>query len=133
MTDLQEAELEIIYHSKRQKFPAELKVLQKGKSIKKTSHVYKLNPFLQNGILKVGGRLSHAAMPEANKYPSILPKYLKVTELIIEDIHKTIGHCGHNHVLSYLWQKYWVPNAHSFIRRILSKCVVCHRLLGTVG
>lgn len=100
MTDLQEAELEIICHCQRQKFADEFRALQEGNSIKKTSHLYKLNPFLQNGIPKVGGRLSHVAMLEESKHLSILTKNLKVTELIIEAIHQKIGNCGLNHVFS---------------------------------
>lgn len=71
VTDLQEAELEIVHHCQKRKFPDEIGALQKGKDIKKTSHIYKLNPFLQDGILKVGGRLK---MLKEGKHPTILTK-----------------------------------------------------------
>lgn len=71
-------------------------------------------------------------MPDNTKHPSSLPKDLR-TELIIDAIHKQLGHSGRNYVLSQLRQKYWVPNAHSAIRKVLSKCVVCRRIHGVRG
>lgn len=35
--------------------------------------IYKLDPILQNGNLRVGGKLSKLAMPEETKHPTILP------------------------------------------------------------
>lgn len=94
--------------------------LQKGKDIKEISHIYKLNPFLQDCTLKDGGRLNHLATLKEGKHPTMITKDLIGTRLIIEAIHKKIGHSGRNHVLSSLHQRYWALNAHSAIRRVLS-------------
>lgn len=75
--DLKEAELEIIRHCQRKKFQEEINSLQKGEPVKRSSHIYKLNPVLQDGILRVGGRLNRAAMPEESKHPAILAKDLR--------------------------------------------------------
>ncbi|KAK2919176.1 hypothetical protein Q8A73_003547 [Channa argus] len=53
--------------------------------------------------------------------------------LILQDIHERIGHGGRNHVLSTLRQRYWIPNAISAIRKILSSCRTCRRLHGATG
>ncbi|KAL4008773.1 hypothetical protein ACER0C_002625 [Sarotherodon galilaeus] len=131
--DLKEAELEIISHCQRQKFQEEITALQKGEPVKRSSHIYKLNPLLQDGILRVGGRLSRSALPEEFKHPVILDKSLRVSELILQEIHKEVGHSGRNHVLSKLRQRFWIPGANSAIRKVLSKCTVCRRLHGIVG
>ncbi|MBN3311325.1 ZN675 protein, partial [Amia calva] len=83
---------------------------------------------LQDGVLRVGGRLSRAAMPEESKHPAILSKDFHVTELILREIHQDVGHNGHNHMLFKLRQNYWIPGANSAIGRVLVKCVVCRRL-----
>lgn len=70
--DLKEAELEIIRHCQSKKFQEEINSLQKGEPVKRSSLIYKLNPSLQDGILRVGGRLNRAAMPEESKHPAIL-------------------------------------------------------------
>ena len=102
-------------------------------NIKRSSHIYKLNPVLQDGILRVGDRLNRAAMPEESKHPAILAKDLWVSELILQEVHKEGGHSGRNHVLSKLRLKYWIPNVSAAIRRVLSKCLVCRRLHGDTG
>ncbi len=72
-------------------------------------------------------------MPEEVKHPVILAKDLHISDLILRQIHHDIGHCGRNYMLEKLRQRYWIPGASCAIRRILSKCVVCRRLHGTVG
>ncbi|KAI3369223.1 hypothetical protein L3Q82_007506 [Scortum barcoo] len=67
--ELKEAELEIMRHCQRRTFGEEISALQNNEPVKKTSHIYKLNPLLQDGILRVGGRLSRTAMPEESKHP----------------------------------------------------------------
>lgn len=43
--------------------------LSSGKyEVKKDSTIYKLDPILEDGLLKIGGRLSKAAMPEETKH-----------------------------------------------------------------
>lgn len=122
---LSKAEMEIISFCQRKRFPDEFNCLQRGGRVKRTSHIYKLNPVLENGVLRVGGRLSRAAMPEECKHPTILAKDLHISDIILRHIHQKVGHGGRNHMLSSLRQKYWIPGASVAIRRILSKCMVC--------
>lgn len=133
MDDLTEAEEEIIHHCQRKKFQEEISSLQRGDSVKRSSHIYKLNPILEDEVLRVGGRLNRAAMPEESKHPAILAKDLQVSELILQEVHEEVGHSGCNHVLSKLCLKYWFPNASATIRRVLSKCTVCQRLHCVTG
>ena len=50
--------------------------LQKRKkaSIKRNSCIHRLDPFIDNGILRVGGRLKRADLPHETKHPEILPQ-----------------------------------------------------------
>ncbi|KAJ8414191.1 hypothetical protein AAFF_G00050610 [Aldrovandia affinis] len=131
--NLKEAELEIIHFSQRWKFSEEISTLQKGDSVKTSSHIYKLKPILQDGVLRVGGRLSRAAMPEEVKHPAILSKDLHVAELILREIHQSLGHSGRNHMLSKLRLKYWISGANAAIRRVISKCIACRCSYGAAG
>lgn len=96
--------------------------------MKKSSHIFKLSPVLDDGVLRVGGRLGKSAMPEEKKHPVILAKDLHVSDLLLRHIHQAVGHGGRNYMLSELRQRYWIPGASTAIRRILSKCIVCRRL-----
>ncbi|KAK5928662.1 hypothetical protein CgunFtcFv8_013710 [Champsocephalus gunnari] len=131
--DLRKAEKEIICFCQRKRFPDEIKGLQKGEGVKRTSHIYKLNPVLEDGVLRVGGRLSRAAMPEESKHPAILAKDLHISDIILRQVHQDVGHGGRNHMLSSLRQRYWISGASVAIRKTLSKCVVCRRLNGAPG
>ena len=126
---LQKAEAEIIRISQRQRFQEEISTLEKGvHNMKRSSPIYKLDPMLQDGILRVGGRLSKSAMPAESKHPAIVPKDLHITSLILQDIHERIGHCGRNYMLSQLRQKFWIPAANSTVRKYLSSCVICRKI-----
>ncbi len=57
----------------------------------------------------------------------ILPKEHHISKLIIEDVLRRIKHQGRNHVLAELRQKYWIINARTAIRGILSKCIICRK------
>ena len=65
------------------------------KTVKKSSSVYQLDPFLCKGcILRVGGRIRRAGIPETIKHPCIRPKKSHVTELVICHHHQKIAHQG---------------------------------------
>ncbi len=123
--ELDKAELEIIRFSQKKKFPEEFSGLQKGKSVKGHSHIYTLCPLLENGVLRVGGRLSRSSMPAEAKHPIILAKDLHISTLLLMHIHQEVGHGGRNHMLSKLRERYWITGASTAIRRVLSRCIIC--------
>ena len=53
--------------------------------VKKSSSVFSLDPVLIDGVLRVGGRLRHALLPQDAKHQIILPKNHHVTNTIICD------------------------------------------------
>lgn len=131
--DLDRAESAIVRFCQWKRFADEIHSLQKGGSVKRNSHLYKLNPVLEEGILRVGDRLGRAAMPDDAKHPAVLARELHISNLILQSIHQQTGHGGRNHMLSELRQRFWIPGASTAIRRTLSKCVVCRRLNAAPG
>lgn len=131
--NLRQAETDIISHCQQSSFQEEISALRRKDSIKKSSRIFRLNPQLEEGILRVGGRLSRASMPAEAKHPIILPKNHRVADLILQDSHERLGHSGRNHVLSHVRQKYWIIDALSSIRRMLSRCTICRRQHGASG
>ena len=125
---LEKAELAIVKYCQHKTFPEELVSLEKGQPIKTSSHLRKLCPQLQDGVLRVGGRLSKSSMPLNAKHPIIMAKDLHVSELILRHVHEEVGHAGRNHVLSRLRERYWITGVSTAIRRMLSKCIICRRL-----
>lgn len=125
--DMEKAELAIIQFCQRRKFSEEYSCLERSQNVKKSSHLYKLCPRLEDGVLRVGGRLSKAALPLESKHPVILSKDLHIVTLLLRSIHHDVGHNGRNHMLSKLREKYWVTGVSTAIRRVLSKCTICRR------
>jgi len=52
------------------------------------------DPILEDGVLRVGGRLSRAVMPEEMKHPIILAKDFHISDIILKCIHQEVGHGG---------------------------------------
>jgi len=96
---------------------------------KSTSHpLSSLNPFIdQNGILRVGGRLSNADITVDAKYPTLLPKKSQLTKLIISNEHIKLLHAGAQMMMASLSQRYWIVGGRSLIRHYVHKCVRCIR------
>ncbi|KAM8861775.1 uncharacterized protein ACB058_008484 isoform 2-T2 [Synchiropus picturatus] len=132
--DLIKAEVELIRLCQKRKYAEELKVLQDGKDhVKKDSHIFKLDPCLKDGVLRVGGRLCRAAMPLDARHPAILHKDDWIAKLVLRHIHEATGHSGRNYILAKLRQKFWIPKACSAIQRIISECRTCRRLHARAG
>ncbi|XP_028408116.1 uncharacterized protein LOC114530710 [Dendronephthya gigantea] len=107
------------------------KLQKKKKSdIKKISHIYRLDPYLDGEVLRVGGRLDRANLPQEIAHPIILPYKSHVTSLIIRHVHQQLGHAGRNHVIATLRENYWIVKINAAVRRVLSKCVFCRRYHG---
>ncbi|XP_041954033.1 uncharacterized protein LOC121713480 isoform X2 [Alosa sapidissima] len=134
VNDLIMAEKAILSYVQKQSFPDEINMLQEGASnVKKSSSIYKLDPVLDNGILRVGGRLRRTAMPEERKHPAILAKNHHVSTLILRHVHAQTGHGGRNHMLSQVRKTYWITSANSASRKIISHCVTCRKNRGKPG
>lgn len=76
--------------------------MEKGQPIKMSSHLRKLCPQLQDGVLRAGGRFSRSSMPMEVKHPMILAKDLHISELLLGQVYQQVGHGGRNHMLSKL-------------------------------
>lgn len=104
------------------------------KAVKKSSSIYQLDPFLgKDGILRVGGRIRPASIPETIKHPCILPKKRYVTELVICYHHQKVAHQGrgmtHNNIRS---SGFWIIGGRSVVASHISKCVKCRKLRGSL-
>ena len=123
--ELQNAEMEIIKVLQREEFQEEMSVLhsndtQQGsqgcnstKVVKKTSTLYRLDPFLDEiGLRGFGGDLKHADLTTAVKHPVILPKKGHVTDLIISYYQDMVEHQGHGMTLIQIRSAgFWIIGA----------------------
>ena len=97
------------------------------KSFPCTSPVRDLNPYVTDGILRVGGCLENASVSFEVKHPIILPSKHHVTNLIIQNCHRQQGHSGPAHVLAAIRQKFWIVRGLSVVRKVLARCMDCRK------
>ena len=101
--NLKEAEKAILVFIQQQEFPMEMNILTSGNSrVPSSSPIRNLDPFLDEGLIRVGGRLDKSNMPVQMKHPVILPKDHHVSVLILRQIHSSLLHSGRNHMLAKL-------------------------------
>ena len=120
MNEIRSAEVEIIKHIQNQCFKEERDILNKAnqresskeaKVLKKSSKIFKLDPMVSRGLLRVGGHLHRAPINRDAKYPIELPKNHHVVTLIIKHYQHLSGHIGLEYTLSLIRQRYWIINA----------------------
>ena len=141
VTDLEEAEIEIIKHVQRNKFPSEIKSLQdiqekafygscKSDKEKKSRM---LDPVLDSdGVMRVGGRIRKVNLPRTLNKPVILPKSSHISSLIISHVHERTHHSGRGINLNELRSSgYWIVSGNAMLQQFISKCVTCRHLRGS--
>lgn len=91
--ELQRAQEVWVKYAQQQCFSNEIKNLNIGKTIIR-GPLKHLSPFMDNGILRVGGRLEHSKESFSRKNPAVLPCKHHVTELIFHSYHLQLLHMG---------------------------------------
>ena len=128
--DLREAELAVVKYVQKENYSKEYWLLLDNKAIPKASNIYKLEPFMNNGIIRAGGRLQNSAIPISLANPMIIPKDHAIAELIVRAAHKACGHSGREYTLSTIRESYWIPQVRSLVNECIRKCVWCKRYRG---
>ena len=76
-------------------FEAEYRALANGESINPKNSIAPLYPFMDNGVIRVGGRLAHGySMTDNQRFPLLMSHRSKLATLAINDAHKRTLHGG---------------------------------------
>jgi len=124
---LKKAETIIIKRVQNECFPKEASALANSKEVARTSKLRSLYPFMQNGIILVGGRLQNSDISNSQKHPIILPANHRVTLLIFERLHREMLHCGPQALLAEVRRRYWPLMGRRTARAVVRRCVKCIR------
>jgi hypothetical protein len=81
----------LIKHTQRSAFEDTIRKLENSQQCAKP--IRRLAPFLdQNGIIRVGGRLSNSQLSFNAKHPALLPRSHRFSQLVIEHAHRVHLH-----------------------------------------
>lgn len=112
-------------------FEEDMRNLKEGKQLKRSSRLIALNPFLDKGVLRVGGRLKHADLEFINKHPIIISKSNVLLPLLLKEAHLNTLHGGPQMMTTYLRGKYWLIKAGNTVKRFVRNCMRCARQTNT--
>ncbi|XP_018395611.1 PREDICTED: uncharacterized protein LOC108774097 [Cyphomyrmex costatus] len=109
-------------------FLEEYKALSSNKSLNTSSGILTLNPFLDDGLIKVGGRLKHSNLTQDARHPVLLPKNHELSRRIITQAHVRSLHAGTQATMAAVRQQFWPLALRSLTRKIILKCVKCFKV-----
>lgn len=111
--------------AQREHFYREIRDLTTTQEIQRSSKLINLRPFLDNDLLRVGGRLHNANLKFVVKHPLILPAEHKVTQLLMEEEHKRLLHAAPSSLLANVRQKFWPLKGKQIAKRVVNNCITC--------
>lgn len=111
----------------RKVFSIEYNLLSKGQKISSSSSLASLVPFMDDGTIRVGGRLRNSLLPYGTRHQIVLPKGHRLTKLIIEMEHRRSLHSGLQSTMATIRQRFWPLSLRSTARRVIGRCIVCFR------
>ena len=91
-----------------------------------------LDPFLDENLLRVGGRLKRTELSRNIKHPVLLPDKHPATELLVRHIHESVKHQGRLITLGKVREEgIFVLHGTRVVKSVISKCVTCRKLRGS--
>lgn len=126
--ELSEAKTLIIRCVQRETYKKEFDCLAAAKNIPENSSLRKLDPYVdEGGLLRIGGRLKHAALDTDEQFSIIVPTRSHIATLLVRHYQgrvfteRSIRAAG-----------YWIVGAKRCMNNILHKCVTCNKLCGKI-
>ncbi|XP_065197182.1 uncharacterized protein LOC135828689 [Sycon ciliatum] len=83
--------------------------------------------FVDNGLIRCGGRLQNSDLPLTTKHPYFLPKDHHVTDLIVNECHARVMHGGVKATLTEFRARFWLVKGRQRICQIIHSCRTCRR------
>ncbi|KAL6487801.1 hypothetical protein MHYP_G00044270 [Metynnis hypsauchen] len=94
--ELSQASNIIIKSVQAETYLEECAALANGKLVNKNSPLFKLNPKVDEGLIRIGGRLSNAQLESREKNPLVLPKNHHVSTLLVRHFHEKDDQAARN-------------------------------------
>lgn len=121
----------VIQAVQREAFPAEFSALTNGKALPSNSPLFKLSPVVVEGLMRIGGRLTHAPLEHAEKKPLVLPKRNHISALLVSYHHKQVKHQGRHFTEGAVRSSgLWIIGCKRLVSSIIHGCVTCRKLRG---
>ncbi|XP_055632004.1 uncharacterized protein LOC129771904 [Toxorhynchites rutilus septentrionalis] len=120
--ELEQATLALASIVQKEAFPVDFHRLSVGQELHRKSKLIPFNVFLDTSrftVLRVGGRIRHAALPVCQKHPIVLPSDHLFTHALVRSYHEELIHAPPQMLLSALRRRFWVLHVRSVVRKII--------------
>ncbi|XP_062620653.1 uncharacterized protein LOC134282244 [Saccostrea cucullata] len=102
-----------------------------GKPLPKDSTILTLSPYLDDGLLRVGGRIKLSDLPEGEKTPILIPGKSHVARLLVHHHHEKIYHQGRHLTEGAIRSEgLWISGGKRLVSSIIHHCVTCRKMRG---
>ena len=126
--EMSQAKHQVLQVNQRQEFPAEYAALQGGKSVAKSSPLYKLNPEMGGDqLIRVRSRLDHAELSFDEKRPVIVPKGDLANMIVRFQHEKVLTHAGVSTLVASLRGTYWILGVRRICKQVKKSCLACQK------
>ncbi|XP_030750245.1 uncharacterized protein LOC115878029 [Sitophilus oryzae] len=126
--DLSDTPRYLITISQKDDFAKEIQTLERSHALPRHSKLLSLNPFLDDeGILRVGGRLSQSNFSFDVKHPILLSSKHHLTKLLFRHEHLRLFHAGQQQLLYSIRQRYWPLAGRNLAKQTVHSCIKCYR------
>ncbi|XP_063994589.1 uncharacterized protein LOC135172476 [Diachasmimorpha longicaudata] len=126
-TEIEDGRLFWVKYTQRRYFEREINILKTGRSLAAKHRMATLTPYLENDVMRMGGRLRNSTLDLEEKNPIILPRHSPLSSLIIAEAHQRSFHGGTQLTLAHIRQRYWIIGGRAPVRSHILKCVICAR------
>ncbi|BET00044.1 Pao retrotransposon peptidase [Nesidiocoris tenuis] len=131
-SEIEEAEKRWLVYVQRQQFAEIFTYLDSqgklsGKQTKPDPLIGRLDLFIKDGLIRVGGRLNYSGLDFDHRHPVILPKKGKFVELLIDQHHVDNLHTGPHLLMAILQRRFWILSGRDIVRRRVQRCNTCFR------
>ncbi|XP_055633100.1 uncharacterized protein LOC129773511 [Toxorhynchites rutilus septentrionalis] len=127
-SELKGAEMILFRLVQRLAFNQEIRALSNSKPVPRNSSLRWFNPFImEDGILRVGGRLSQSQERAETKHQIVLPAKHPITTMIFVYHHEKLLHAGPQLLLSAVRLRFWPLGGRNIAKRVVHQCQRCFR------
>ncbi|XP_062703682.1 uncharacterized protein LOC134286125 [Aedes albopictus] len=127
VSELEAGEQLIVKHLQRISYPKELAHLEEQGTPTKQGPLQHLSPIIEDGLIRIVGRLSLSDLPQHQRRPAIIPQEHFFGKIILEHIHRRNLHAGLETIISDFQQRYWMRNLRKLAKTVVNRCILCAR------
>ena len=116
--------------SQENSFQQSIKCLKENKQLRSNDKNLPLNPFLENNLLRVGGRTKRSELGYNTKHPIKRSAKEFITRLFLVKCHEMCMHFGTEYTRNFIQQSHHVLGIRNALRSVQFNCFECRRFRG---